>query len=97
MREKLTIDIVKKYQTTSITTFDNYTEKRDYFLFFLFCILADLSNEKYKLNIDSMIGEDINTFVAYLSEMSSKLGANSPVKKVINDVLTNRYKASVLS
>jgi len=94
MREKLTIDIVKKYQTTSISTFDNYTEKRDYFLFFLFCFLADLSSDKSKLKIDSMIGEDINTFVAYLSEMSSKLRANNPVKKVINDVLTNRYKVS---
>lgn len=95
MLEKIIIDIVQNYKFTEIKSFVGDTEKRDYFLFFLFCRLADLSNGKVKFQLDSLYHEtDIAAFIHQLERVSEQALPTSAVRKSIDEILNNEFKLS---
>lgn len=95
MLEKIIIDIVQNYKFTDIKSFVGDTEKRDYFLFFLFCRLADLSTGDIKFQLDKLYHEtDIATFIHQLERISEQVSPTSAIKKSVDEILNNEFKLS---
>lgn len=95
MLEKIIIDIVQNYKFTEIKSFVGDTEKRDYFLFFLFCRLADLSNENMNFQVEQLHNEtDLARFINLLLAISDQALYHSAIKKSIEDILNTEFKLS---
>jgi hypothetical protein len=95
MLEKIIIDVVENYRTTEIFTLERDTEKRDYYLFFLFCKLSDLSNDVFKFQIEKLRNEDdIESFIEYWLKKSETASSFGLLKKIIDDLLNAQFKLS---
>ena len=95
MLENIVLDIVEKGRTINAVSHANHIESRDYFLFFIFAQLADLSNENVAFDLSNVITDhDLKYFVNHIIEISSKENPNSAIKQAIHNFLGTSFRLS---
>ncbi|MGK0271242.1 MAG: hypothetical protein ACI88H_001899 [Cocleimonas sp.] len=97
MLEKIIIDIVQSYKFSTIKTFLGDTDRRDLFLFILFCRLVDKSNESIQFNLESLDDSNDQYFDNVLSQVSSvaiKEDEQSGIAQAIHSFLNFTFRMS---
>jgi len=98
MKENIVLDAVDKFMKLGVTSHTDFIERRDYFLFFFFCQLVDLSSDQTKFNLNDYSDEqNVDDFVEHLIEISSKESPNSATRQAINNFLGASFRLSKIT
>jgi len=95
MIENIILDIIHNYKHTKVISYSNDVERRDYFLFLLFCRLVELSNDKaiFHLN-DYSVKDDLESFIEHLVKVAAKEPLNSAIRQAINNFMKTPVRLS---
>jgi len=95
MIENIILDIIHNYKHTKVISYSGDVERRDYFLFLLFCRLAELSNDKAIFNLnDYSLEEDLESFIEHLVKTVAKEPLNSAIRQAINNFINTPVRLS---
>ena len=97
MLERIIIDIVHNYKFTHLKTFVGDAEKRDFFLFFLFCRLVNKSSDATSFNIAELEAKGTHSIENLLTQISNAIVDEKPqsgIRQAVENFLGTAFHLS---